>query len=346
MLGGNPTHWSYAQLPYPDSQRVLWECSTNGGVLAQPLVLDSIVYYLSAKGELRTVRIGNGIEIGSMNLPGQCIGAPVIETFYLYAAFSSGDQTFIATDLESGKTLWKHNLGPIEASVVSQNDHLFVVNLKGEAFCVNRTDGVIVWKFTSGIDKKTKISRSTPAVDNRVVAFGADDGALFVLDRQKGALLWSKNCTSPIMTAPVIVDSTVVVASLNGMIYAFGITSGTLRWKFDCRARLFGAPATDGQRVYIGTGKGTLFALNVDDGSPLWTYQTSGMINSAPLVAEQRVIVGTLDKHLFVFDSNTGTLINKFETAGRVRLTPILWGDILVVTTDDKQITAYGPIVP
>jgi len=74
-----------------------------------------------------------------------------------------------------------------------------------------------LWNFTAG-----DAVWSSPAVANGLVAFGADDETLYVLDANNGQQVWRSRVGGDIRSSPAISGTVVYVGSSDGYLYAFG----------------------------------------------------------------------------------------------------------------------------
>src|SRR5262245_46418616 len=84
-----------------------------------------------------------------------------------------------------------------------------------------------------GIKWQTKTGdavRSSPAVTERRVYAGSNDGNLYAFDRSTGAVLWKFAAGGPVSASAGVARGLVISATLDGRIFAVAENSGTLRW--------------------------------------------------------------------------------------------------------------------
>ncbi len=148
---------------------------------------------------------------------------------------------------------------------------------------------------------RMQFDRAMQAVsDGERVFFGSSsDGAVYALDVNTGAVLWSYFTEGPIRLAPVVVRTRLFVASDDGHLYALEATSGRLLWKKrggpDARRvlgnqRLIskwparGGPVAVDDVVYFAAGIWPsdgifLHALQAETGKSIWCNADSGSID-------------------------------------------------------------------
>ena len=67
---------------------------------------------------------------------------------------------------------------------------------------------------------------SAPVVCGDKVAFGSDDGRLYLVRVVTGKLVWSYEIGKPLNASPAIANGLVVIAGDDGTVYAFGVKEG------------------------------------------------------------------------------------------------------------------------
>jgi len=151
--------------------------------------------------------------------------------------------------------------------------------------------------------------------DDYRVHIACEDGKLYTLDAN-GALLWSYDTNTPLLSSPTIGrDGTVYVGGQNGKLYVVDF-NGNLRWTQSTGGFIYSSPALSGKdKVYACSQDGILYALR-RDGSELWSLETtgpcitSGAIFASPAIgAKGTVYIGGLyDPNLYALDPKNGSL--------------------------------------
>ena len=105
---------------------------------------------------------------------------------------------------------------------------------------------------------------------------GSDDGNLYALDSETGAVLWKGQTGASIVLTPAVDGSRVYVGSEDANFYAFPVSCSTPcapLWTTALSGRPTSAPAVSGGVVYVGAGSGAggeLWALDGVSGAVLW----------------------------------------------------------------------------
>jgi outer membrane protein assembly factor BamB len=122
----------------------------------------------------------------------------------------------------------------------------------------------------------------------------------------------------------------VFVASENGNLYALDGDSGALRWTRPQRNMVKASPAlffhAGRWRVVIGSKHGMVRCYDAEDGKTLWRYKTGHWVDGSAAVAsidgQPLVFVGSYDMHLHAIDGRNGKRLWTYRTAGGVYGSP------------------------
>ncbi len=150
---------------------------------------------------------------------------------------------------------------------------------------------------------------STPAVANKLVVFGNQNGLVRALSLKDGKKKWSYNTNGAIFSSPAVKAGKVVLGSGDGHVYCLNLASGKLIWKVKTDASVLGSPVIAGDTVFIGGSDHSFRALNLKNGTAFWTFNgLQGPVVSTPLLYGNSVIFGAWDKHLYAVNRTNGQL--------------------------------------
>ena len=128
-------------------------------------------------------------------------------------------------------------------------------------------------------------SKSSPAIDEDRLYVGMDDGTLYALARDDGAVLWH-----------FATQRAAVEAQADGPLH-YGIHS---------------SPAFDAERVYVGDYEGVLYALDRDQGRLRWERDLGGSIGASPVLHDGVLHIAVEfpapDAKVFGVDARDGTV--------------------------------------
>lgn len=130
------------------------------------------------------------------------------------------DGGMLCVDLKSNTVLWSSDESddPVFSTPAVTVERVVYASDNGCIYCVNRTDGALVWKYD------TEGTPYSPVVaDDKVIAVA--DGVLFLLNLTDGTKLWSKEVSDDI-TAPAIICDLIVVGADDGTVSGWGRPSG------------------------------------------------------------------------------------------------------------------------
>jgi len=180
------------------------------------------------------------------------------------------------------------------------------------------------------------------------IAFGCDDGNLYVLDN-KGKLLFKFKTEGKVRSTPAIFDidndgkQEIIFGSDDGNLYCLD-NEGKLKWKFNAKEEIESSPAiflfdnrafiafgSDDRNFYILDSKGNLHCK----------FKTEGKIKSSPLFCKNKLVFGSDDKNICLLDTNCN-LIRKYKTKGRVRSSPAVFRNYFVIGSEDGNLYFFN----
>jgi outer membrane protein assembly factor BamB len=183
----------------------------------------------------------------------------------------------------------------------------YVTNKTGTLFALDTASGAPFWTYT--IPSNAAI-RTTPAVGNGDVVFGADDETIYRVAASTGAPIGSETLDG-IPTSPALADGKIFVGTTNGTIYAIDESTGTTLWSQPVGAAIDVAPALDSAKglVIVGDAGGHVTALAAKTGKRVYAASTGGaQVTAPPSVSSGKIFVGASDGILRAFNESSGHL--------------------------------------
>jgi len=254
--------------------------------------------------------IGKGITSDRLTLAEPIVYNQVI--YALDAAF-----TLSATDLKSGKRLWKKEL-PLSCKDLA-------VQSVGLAYH-----------------------------NGRIFAVGGE-GSIYALNT-KGDIIWQKNLKTSLRSEPVIYDNTLYLLAANNKLFALSTKDGAEKWSYQTTSNQtnllgMGSPAIHNDKLIVGFSTGEVMAFNALTGTSLWTQNVLSArtynkildlahILASPVIENDVVYIIGNSRKIAAFNINTGEEV--FDNTLSGHSTPVISGNTLFVVVDKNNLVAMN----
>jgi len=277
---------------------------------------------------------------------------PLLEFPPVYAAgrlfFVNNNGTAYALDADTGKVLWKRDVGRLNASSPAYHKgRLYIVNLvPGHIVKLDAKTGKVIWKHSL-----PGRAESSPLVLGRTVYFGCENGELYALSTGKGDIRWATPLGGPIKSAPAFRDGVLYVGDYGGYMNAVDAGSGKLIWQsgslgpgFGGTGEFYSTPAVAFGRVYAGNNDGRVYSYDQSNGALAWTHSTGGYVYSGPTVAQTQhtgptVYIGSFDGNVYALNAKDGETRWTRSAGGQVVGSLSAVGDIVYVAQFSSKAT-------
>ncbi len=266
--------------------------------------------------------------------------APIIAGKRMYMI--DNDAVFVTLNKDSGKVVWKKQLGSLNASSpVFWRGRLLAVTLEpGQALSVRASDGKVIWKRPL-----PSRAESSPLVIGDTMYFGSESGEFFALDARTGKPKWQISLGGSVKAAPAYADGTLYVGDYSGQMYAIRAEDGAIRWQtgdlgtgLGGSGRFYSTPAVAFGRVYAGNVDGRVYSFDRQTGEIAWTFSAGDYVYSGVAAAdgkriEPSVYFGSHDKNVYALEADSGDEIWKAAPGGQVSGPATVVGDVVYVST-------------
>ena len=170
------------------------------------------------------------------------------------------------------KLLWKVSSkvdDRFDLTPVLSAEHVYAASSEGLLGKYNLMSGKSIWEI-----KTEQIISGGLGFGSDVIAFGTLNGYVFSYDIN-GKLLWKSKVSSTVLSAPVIIEDTVLVRTMDNNIHAFGLKDGAKKWIFNRQGpaltlRSSASLVSSDGVIYVGYPGGKLVAIRLDNGTLLW----------------------------------------------------------------------------
>jgi len=266
------------------------------------------------------------------------------------AVYVAGATTVSAWQKDSGKLLWKTNIGEqisagINGSYVD-TPSIYLGTSNGNAISINANTGKIQW-----IERlSSQVLAVSPEKDGRV-AFRSIDGKLHGLTSSTGELIWQRSQRTPVLTlmgasVPVIVGPLVISGFDNGKVAAYQLQTGKPAWEVTLalprgRTELERLVDVDGKIKQLGNAlfaaslNGSADGIDLASGTIAWSKKFS---TSTGITGNPQGLYSSDDKgNIWKLQAQTGNPVWSIDDLQRYEPTlPALVGSSLIVVADKK----------
>ncbi len=199
-----------------------------------PAVVDEVVIAPFASGELIAMRVQNGsvlwqdaLSSGGRLTPlatlNDIAAGPVIADGYVIAAAQSGAMS--AFDFRTGQRIWNQPAGVVGFPWVA-GDFVYTVTTEGQAVCVSKLDGSVIWmtqlrEFKKAKKRKTRVSWAGPVLAGERLLLFSSLGEGVELNPYTGAVSREFKVGDPVYVPPIIANETVYILTDNAKVIAY-----------------------------------------------------------------------------------------------------------------------------
>jgi outer membrane protein assembly factor BamB len=244
-------------------------------------------------------------------------GAIVDESIAAYAANKNKIWELLSTDRLSAPRLSCY----FENSILLQNN-------KNELSSINAQSGNTLWQFNNFLNSLTYglLMDKNLSTDNKdSIAIGASTltlnnptakNTLLLLNKQNGAIIWSKPVSVQIINAPVLSNGKIFALTTNSngtqsTLTAYDVATKNIIWqKIISNAFLTTAPANmilKGDTLVVGSSTNTLNLIDKNTGNIYWSKSFN--TNITHLYKNKIVFNDTRTGSVNVLNSQTGDII-------------------------------------
>lgn len=289
-------------------------------------------------------------------------------------SFGNSPERNFHIDLNVGDSLalkWSAEIyGSFDNTTVSvYNEYVFVPDLSGRFYVLNREDGKInsyeIFKgeipsaivvetnkcmFVHNETKENYFSLyyfnfTLGKIHDRILIKGKcvneliklNDGIILLTEEGNlykfdfiGNKIWKYESNEYSLSSPASNGKNILWGNVKGEIVSVDAATGKLNYKNKITDRFEAGITISGNSAFIGDSKGMLYSINIETGSVNWKFQTSGKIRSVPAYNQNTVFAGNLDGSIYSLNKLDGKLNWHIKTKGVFNAAPLLFNDYLL----------------
>lgn len=358
-----------------DNMKKSWKANFGKGankrnlLLAQPIILNDMVYTQDVNATVTAFDINNGKEIWKKKikplhkniedngLNGVGIAASEDKIFAL-----TGFGSVIALDAKTGKKVWQEELNTLlRTSPNVCEDNLIVQTLDNQLFVLNTKDGSVVWKYNTSAEDTVLAGGAVPACNKKlnIIVAGFSNGEIEAFNANIGYPLWSANLVNTkrgnsttninaIKASPIIDNQTIYAIGHNDMLVAIDYQTGETIWSQEIGG--INTPWIAGNYMYVLTNNNELVCLNKSDGAIMFSKalldeydlkERTEIYLSGPIMVNSKILIGASNGMVYVISPLDGNIQHRFDIKEGITQAPISAKETIIFTTDDASLIAY-----
>ena len=276
-----------------ESGAVNWEFEIKEGFVSPPAFRDGKLFVGDMAGVIYCVDAKYGGEVWKYEAEGEVSSSG---NFYKsLVLFGSQDSTLYAIDRESGKLEWSHSVeDQIQCGATVAGDRCFLAGCDSKLHIIGLDDGEEIDSIEIGSPTGTTAAsfRDSVFFGTEQGTFFSIDFRKPEINWQ----WQEDTTAASIRSSAAVTETHVVFGARNRMVNCLDPKSGERIWSAKVRAKVDGSPIIAGDRVYAGSTDGRLYVLDLEDGEELWQQQFNGAFLGSPAIIggeRPRLVVAT-----------------------------------------------------
>jgi outer membrane protein assembly factor BamB len=368
--GGNPQHAMY-HLSLNDDLKEAWRTDIGEGssdsqsLLAQPIVVESVVFTMDAQSEISAYDTDSGKQYWRVDLEpndeddGFFGGGIAYSEGRIFV--TTGFARVFALDASSGAVIWEQDTpGPLRAAPTVNGGRVFVVTLDNQLLTLAADDGRRLWSHIGIQEDAGLLGAASPAVAGSTVVVPFSSGEIIGLSVTDGRVLWSDSLSSVnridpladlahIRGQPVIDRGMAMAISHSGRMIGLSLDRGARAWDIDLGG--VQTPWVAGDFVFVLTNDSQLVALRRRDGLLRWVRPLQRFEDeedqedliqwSGPVLASDRLIVAGSHGEAVSISPYTGEILGYIDLPNGAALPPVVAGNSLYFVTDSADLVVF-----
>jgi outer membrane protein assembly factor BamB len=201
-------------------------------------------------------------------------------------------------DGTSGQVLWRDTTGP-EATALPAvvGSRAFVGEADGTLRCRDVATGATRWTFRtrSALEATPLVDLARGRV-----YLGTTDRRILALDLERGRPAWTWRVGADVRVSGILLDRRVVFAPLDAALYALHL-GGNVAWRASLPSRPLSAPLLVDGTLLVACYEDEIVGIDAASGRSVGTLRTAAEIRTAPLLVGRRLVVGLRDRSVVAY---------------------------------------------
>ena len=244
------------------SHELKWDYDC-GNVESTPFFYKDDIYFGSDDGHLYGLD-KNGKAVMDKKLDGELKSSPIVVDDSIYIGSTNGKLYSIGTDKDKN---WEFTTGDeILSSPTYVNDSVVFASNDGSIYSLDESNGDLNWKVD--LNNKA-ISSPTADEHDYNIFIGSDEGNMTCLDSRDGTVKWSHSIGSPVRSTAALKDNLIAFGCNNGYLYVLNKYTGIEEFTYNPGTILFNSaitssPVINGNSLIFADDGGNAYSLNIN----------------------------------------------------------------------------------
>jgi outer membrane protein assembly factor BamB len=185
----------------------------------------------------------------------------------------SFDKKLHALNAADGSKKWEFEAeGSIVSTPLVNNGTVYIGSFDRHLYAVDTTTGKQIWQFPATEDDENKPENwfwAKPVLYDDTIYAACLDDKVYALQAATGDKVTEFDLGSPVSSAPVVDNGTIIFTSRDGIVYAVGTVSNEVKQLAEIEEEVYGPLCINDGVVYIHTQDLTLHRINATTGAVL-----------------------------------------------------------------------------
>jgi len=248
--------------------RIVWTFPTRVEDLAEPLLEDGVVYFLTGANSLYALEADTGKQLWLYTRqdpnPLRVRGGskPAIKNGVLFVGFSDG--TLVALLAKNGQVKWEKQLNhnkkfkDLDTNPLVDGEVVYALGFDDHLYCLRASTGDLVWTSEKG-------GYGGMLVIGDRLYYASTNSEFLAVDKSTGNKVWSYTLPEGIATTPSLFRGLVVFGESQGNLIFLDSGSGKEIGSFEPGRGILSPPTVDekSNHVFFISGEANVYALEV-----------------------------------------------------------------------------------
>jgi outer membrane protein assembly factor BamB len=223
---------------------------------------------------------------------------------------------------------------------------VYSASREGSVYAHDRESGKEIWHVDLRDDnkdggffasKKSALLSGGPVAGINKVFVGSENGKIFALEAETGALSWQATVKGEVISAPALDSGSLVVNTVSGIVKSFNASNGEEQWKIEqdvpsLTLRGVSSPAIAAGGVVVGSPNGSVTVYILETGQEGWSVdvgEATGStelervidIDSKPIIYGDKVYAISARGNLMAIDLRSGRVLWKRQYSSHRQMT-------------------------